>query len=172
MNPGYSMCSCAARANEQGEGLPPGAPCGVACGQALQPCGLSGGLTTGSRLRRACTPFLMEKFHSTGKQITIRALSRAHSPGCRSTYLSGNAVQTNRATSDVGVDAACLVAPMQAGWPVQHKVDVIAVTDVKARLAGLTRRQPPTEGTARYQYQRPHVQPWARRCPLIADNPA
>ena len=93
------MCCCAARANEQGEGLPPGAPCGVACGQALQPCGLTGGLPTASRLRRACTPFLIEKFPSTGKQITIRALSRAHSPGGRSTYLSGKAVQTNRATS-------------------------------------------------------------------------
>ena len=95
------MCCCAARANEQGEGLPPGAPCGVACGQALQPCGLTGGLPTGSRLRRACTPFLIEKFPgiSKPKSTTIRAHSRAHSPGCASTYLSGNAVQTNRATS-------------------------------------------------------------------------
>jgi hypothetical protein len=48
------------KGNEQGESLPPGAPCGVACGQALQPCGLSGGLPTASRLRRACTPFCNE----------------------------------------------------------------------------------------------------------------
>ena len=82
-----------------GERLPPGAPCGVACGQALQPCGLTGGLTTGSRLRCASTPFLIEKFPNTGKHITIRAHSRVHSPGQSSTYLSGNAVQTNRATS-------------------------------------------------------------------------
>ena len=95
------MCCCAARANEQGEGLPPGAPCGVAYGQALQPCGLSDGLPTGSRLRRACTPFLIEKFPGIPKpkSTTIRAHSRAHSPGCVSTYLSENAVQTNRATS-------------------------------------------------------------------------
>ena len=100
------MCCYAARANEQGEGLPPGAPCGVACGQALQPCGLSGGLPTGSRLRRACTPFLIEKFPGIPKpkSTTIRAQSRAYSPGCVSTYLSGNAVQTNRATSVVSKD--------------------------------------------------------------------
>ena len=43
-----------------------------------------------------------------------------------------------QACEDVGVDAACIVAPVQAGWPVQDKVDVIAVTDVEARLAGLS----------------------------------
>jgi hypothetical protein len=39
----------------------------VAGGQDLQPCGLSGGLTTGSRLRRAFTLFLIEKFPGTQK---------------------------------------------------------------------------------------------------------
>jgi len=89
-----------------GKASPWRAPYGVACGQALQPCGLNGGLTTGSRPRRASTPFLIENFPiphspfpSTEKQATIRALSRAHSPGCRSTYHSGNTVQANRATS-------------------------------------------------------------------------
>ena len=113
------MCCYAARANEQGEGLPPGAPCGVACGQALQPCGLSGGLPTGSRLRRACTPFLIEKFPGIPKpkSTTIRAHSRAYSPGCVSTYLSGNAVQTNRATSKhlqaANTNAQCASSPLR-----------------------------------------------------------
>ena len=96
---GQSMSCCAAKATNRGKGFPLGAPCGVACGQALQPCGLTGGLPTGSRLRRACTPFLIEKFPGNPKPITIQAHSRAPLPRHGSTYLSGNAVQTNRATS-------------------------------------------------------------------------
>jgi hypothetical protein len=30
----------------------------------------------------------------------------------------------------VGVDAAYIVAPVQTGWPVQDKVEVISVTDI------------------------------------------
>ena len=44
-----------------------------------------------------------------------------------------------QACEDVGVDAACIVAPVQAGWPVQDKVDVIAVTDIPKRLGDLNR---------------------------------
>ena len=61
MKHGSRMCCCAAKTHEQGESLPPGAAYAVACGQALQPCGLTGGLTTASRLRRACTPFCGEE---------------------------------------------------------------------------------------------------------------
>ena len=93
------MCCCAARTHEKGERLPPGAACAVASGQALQPKRLTGGLTTGSRLRRACTPFLIEKFPGKPKPITIQAHSHAPLPRHGSTYLSGKTVQTNRATS-------------------------------------------------------------------------
>ena len=110
-----SMCRFAAGADEQGEGLPPGAPCGVVCGQALRPCGPSGGLPTASRLRRACTPFLIETFPETAKPTTLRALSRAHSPDRRSTYLSGKAVQANRATSGrIRILATSLKFPPEA----------------------------------------------------------
>lgn len=128
MNTGYSMCCCAARANEQGERLPPGAPYGVVCGQAWQPYGLSGGLTTASRLRRACTPFLIEKFPTTQKQITIRALSRAHSPGCGSTYLSGKAVQANRATSRRKPRQKCLRFSNHPNWQIGHSFRTRAST--------------------------------------------
>ena len=87
-----SMSCCAAKATSRGKGFPLGAPCGVACGQALQPFGLTGGLTTGSRLRRARTPFLIEKFPSKPKPITIQAHSRAPLPRHGATYLSGKAV--------------------------------------------------------------------------------
>jgi len=40
-----------------------------------------------------------------------------------------------QACEDVGVDAAYIVAPVQLGWSVQDKVDVIAVADIPARLA-------------------------------------
>jgi predicted AAA+ superfamily ATPase len=40
-----------------------------------------------------------------------------------------------QACEDVGVDAAYIVAPVQTGWPVQGNVEVIAVTDIPARLA-------------------------------------
>ena len=39
-----------------------------------------------------------------------------------------------QACEDVGVDAACIVAPVQSGWSMQDKVDVIGVTDIPARL--------------------------------------
>jgi hypothetical protein len=47
------------KSRREGESLPPGAACAVACGQALQPYGLTSGLPTASRLRRACTPILI-----------------------------------------------------------------------------------------------------------------
>ena len=75
----------------------------MACGQALQPCGLTGGLTTSSRLRRTHTPNWMKELKKAKRQqtkrLTIRAHARAHSPCQASTYLSGKSVQTNRATS-------------------------------------------------------------------------
>ena len=40
-----------------------------------------------------------------------------------------------QACEDVGVDAAYIVAPVQTGWPVQDKVEVISVTDIPAKLA-------------------------------------
>ena len=125
---GQSMSCCAAKATNRGKGFPLGAPCGVACGQALQPCGLTGGLPTGSRLRRACTPFLIEKFPGNPKPITIQAHSRAPLPRHGSTYLSGNAVQTNRATSvqaDQGVSwesARCVLE-----WLRQHEIKTLNV---------------------------------------------
>ena len=39
------------------------------------------------------------------------------------------------ACEDVGVDAAYIVAPVQTGWPVQSKVEVIGVMDIAQRLA-------------------------------------
>ena len=39
------------------------------------------------------------------------------------------------ACEDVGVDAAYIVAPVQTGWPVQAKVEVIGVMDIAQRLA-------------------------------------
>ena len=35
-----------------------------------------------------------------------------------------------QACEDVGVDAAYIVAPVQTGWSVQDKVEVIGVTDI------------------------------------------
>ena len=37
----------------------------MACGQALQPCGLTGSLTTSSRLRRTRTPYWMKELKKT-----------------------------------------------------------------------------------------------------------
>ena len=45
-----------------------------------------------------------------------------------------------QACDDVGVDAACIVAPVQTGWHVQDKVEVIGVTDIPERLARLQSR--------------------------------
>ena len=42
-----------------------------------------------------------------------------------------------QACEDVGVDAAFIVAPVQTGWPVDGKVQVIPVTDIPARLADM-----------------------------------
>jgi uncharacterized protein len=39
-----------------------------------------------------------------------------------------------QACEDVGVDAAYIVAPVQTGWPVQDKVEVIGITDIPDRL--------------------------------------
>ena len=49
----------------RGKGFPLGVPYGMACGQALQPCGLTGSLTTGSRLRRTRTPYWMKELKKT-----------------------------------------------------------------------------------------------------------
>ena len=46
---------------DRGKAFPLGVPYGMACGQALQPCGLTGGLTTSSRLRRTRTPIWMKE---------------------------------------------------------------------------------------------------------------
>ena len=103
-----AKCAAAQQApTGRGKAFPLGVPCGMACGQALQPCGLTGGLTTGSRLRRTCTPIWMKEFKKTKRQqtkrFTIRAHSRAHSTCQGFTYLSGKSVQTNRATSFTAV---------------------------------------------------------------------
>ena len=82
---------------EQGESLPPSAPCGVDYGQGAALWSVA--LPTASRLRRADTPSLVSKGPKRRKPFTIAVLSRAHSPSQGSTYLSGIVVQTNRATS-------------------------------------------------------------------------
>ena len=43
-----------------------------------------------------------------------------------------------QACEDVGLEAAYIVAPVQAGWSVQDKVEVIGVMDIAQRL-GLER---------------------------------
>ena len=43
-----------------------------------------------------------------------------------------------QACSDVGVEAAYIVAPVAAGWQVQDGVEVIGVMDVASRLARLS----------------------------------
>ena len=96
MQVGVKQVLLRSNGTQKGEGLPPGAPCGVVYGQvsALR----SVDLPTASRLRRADTPICKEKIPKK-KPITIAVLSRAHPPSYGSTYLSGKAVQTNRATS-------------------------------------------------------------------------
>ena len=89
------------KGNEQGESLPPGAPCGVACGQALQPCGLSGGLTPASRLRRACTPFCNETIQGDKNQIQFCGVPDPALTAQSITYLSGKCVHRHRTTSGV-----------------------------------------------------------------------
>ena len=96
MQVGVKQVLLRSKGEQKGEGLPPGTPCGVVYGQvsALR----SVDLTTASRLRRADTPICKEK-RPKRKPITIAVLSRALPPSYGSTYLSGTAVQTNRATS-------------------------------------------------------------------------
>ena len=84
----------------EGEGLPPGAPCGVVCGQALQPCGLSGGLPTASRLRRTCTPFCDREIHGNENQLPFRSVPDTALTSQGITYLLGKTVQRLRTTSD------------------------------------------------------------------------
>ena len=97
MHVGVNQVLLRSKGKQKGEGLPPSAPCGVVCGQvsALR----SVDLTTASRLRRADTPICKEE-NPKRKPIRITVLSRAHPPSYGSTYLSGKAVQTNRATSE------------------------------------------------------------------------
>ena len=94
MHVGVKQVLLRSKGNQKGEGLPPGAPYGVVYGQvsALR----SVDLPTASRLRRADTPICKEEFPKR-KPITIAVLSRVHPPSYGSTYLSGKAVQTNRA---------------------------------------------------------------------------
>ena len=68
--------------------------------RALQPCGLSGGLTTGSRLRRACTRICNGKIQRKKNQIRFRSVPDTASTGQGITYLSGKCVQSLRTTSD------------------------------------------------------------------------
>jgi len=98
MHVGVKQVLLRSKGKQKGEGLPPSAPCGVVCGQvsALR----SVDLTTDSRLRRTDTPICIEKIPKR-KPITIAVPSRAHPPSYGSTYLSGKAVQANRATSTV-----------------------------------------------------------------------
>lgn len=98
MHVGVNQVLLRSKGKQKGEGLPPSAPCGVVCGQvsALR----SVDLTTASRLRRADTPICKEE-NPKRKPIRITVLSRAHPPSYGSTYLSGKAVQTNRATSQI-----------------------------------------------------------------------
>lgn len=43
-----------------------------------------------------------------------------------------------QACADVGVEAAYIVAPVAAGWPVQDRVEVIGVMDIASRLGRLS----------------------------------
>ena len=86
------------KGKQKGERLPPGAPCGVVYGQVSSLRSVD--LTTDSRLRRADTPICKEEIPKR-KPFTITVLSRAQPSSYGSTYLSGKAVQTNRATSSV-----------------------------------------------------------------------
>jgi hypothetical protein len=87
------------KSGREGEGLPPGAPCGVVCGQALQPCGLSGGLPTASRLRRTRTPFCVREIQGDKNQLPFRSVPDTALTSQGITYLSGKAVQSFRTTS-------------------------------------------------------------------------
>ena len=97
MRGGIKQVLLRSKGQPKGESLPPGAPGGVVCGEvsALR----SVDFFTASRLRRADTPIRKERIPKR-KPTTIAVHSRALSPRNGSTYFSGKAVQTNRATSD------------------------------------------------------------------------
>jgi hypothetical protein len=89
------------KGGRKGEGLPPGAPCGVVCGQALAgPAGCSGGLHTASRLRRTYTPFCDREIQGDKNQLPFRRVPDTALTSQRITYLSGKAVQSFRTTSN------------------------------------------------------------------------
>ena len=96
MRGGIKQVLLRSKGQPKGESLPPGAPGGVVCGEvsALR----SVDFFTASRLRRADTPIRKERIPKR-KPTTIAVHSRALSPRNGSTYFSGKAVQTNRATS-------------------------------------------------------------------------
>ena len=96
MHVGAKQVLLRSKGKQKGERLPPGAPCGVVYGQVSSLRSVD--LTTATRLRRADTPICKEEIPKR-KLITIAVLSRALPPSYGSTYLSGKAVQTNRATS-------------------------------------------------------------------------
>ena len=98
MRGGIKQVLLRSKGQPKGESLPPGAPGGVVCGEvsALR----SVDFFTASRLRRADTPIRKERIPKR-KPTTIAVHSRALSPRNGSTYFSGKAVQTNRATSFV-----------------------------------------------------------------------
>jgi transposase len=100
MSVGVKQVLLRSKGYQKGERLPPGAPCGVVYGQVSSLRSVD--LPTASRLRRADTPIRKEEIPKR-KPITIAVLSRAHPPSYGSTYLSGKAVQTNRATSHDGI---------------------------------------------------------------------
>jgi len=89
MHGGVKQVLLRSKDKHKGEGLPPGAPCGVVYGQVSSLRSVD--LTTASRLRRADTPICKEEIPRR-KQITIAVLSRALPPSYGSTYLSGKAV--------------------------------------------------------------------------------
>ena len=64
----------------RGKGFPLGVPYGMACGQALQPCGLTGGLTTSSRLRRTRTPIWMKELKKRRRDSRQNGLQFVRTP--------------------------------------------------------------------------------------------
>ena len=122
----------------RGKGFPLGVPFGMACGQALQPCGLTGGLTTSSRLRRTHTPNWMKEIKKTKRQqtkrFTVRAHSPAHSPCQASTYRSGKVVQTNRATSPAGSGS------QHMRWPYPCRCVALSLSASRLHSVSLSRR--------------------------------
>lgn len=116
MHVGAKQVLLRSKGKQKGEWLPPGAPCGVVYGQVSSLRSVD--LTTASRLRRADTPICKEEIPKR-KPTTIAVLSRAHPPSYGSTYLSGKAVQTNRATSqNPFISKSCIQATgaHTGGW--------------------------------------------------------